>query len=333
MERFIAVDNVCAWPNLTLLPDGTIVAAIYNRPNHGLTEGDVECWISRDGGYFWHKREVPFPRGANENRLNTAAGLNRAGEYILACTGVRLADATFLDIAVGATSDQGASWRIEGGFEKPAGVEYLIPFGAIVLDDDGTLGVCAHSVHKTDGVERFASYYMRSYDHGKTWVEPVLIEKEINETTALSLGGQRLLAAGRTDSQVKDGLTLYRSEDFGKSWSKLRTVTLPNQVPADLILLADGTILLTYGVRNKGHYGLGARISRDGGDTWSGPAALLNFEIATDGGYPSNVQLADGTIVTAYYSNKVPGHHRYHMGVIRWRVESIFGCISSGRGE
>jgi len=35
MERYIAIDNVCAWPNLTALPDGTLAAAIYNRPIHG----------------------------------------------------------------------------------------------------------------------------------------------------------------------------------------------------------------------------------------------------------------------------------------------------------
>ena len=27
MERYIAIDNVCAWPNLTALPDGTLAVA------------------------------------------------------------------------------------------------------------------------------------------------------------------------------------------------------------------------------------------------------------------------------------------------------------------
>ena len=40
MERYVAVDNVCAWPNLTLMPDGAIVAAIFNRPSHGQEEGE-----------------------------------------------------------------------------------------------------------------------------------------------------------------------------------------------------------------------------------------------------------------------------------------------------
>ena len=28
----LAIDNVCAWQNLTHLPDGTIAVVIYNQP-------------------------------------------------------------------------------------------------------------------------------------------------------------------------------------------------------------------------------------------------------------------------------------------------------------
>ena len=31
-ERYIGVDNVCAWPNLTSMPDGAIIATIFNQP-------------------------------------------------------------------------------------------------------------------------------------------------------------------------------------------------------------------------------------------------------------------------------------------------------------
>jgi len=54
MERYIAIDNVCAWPNLTQMPDGTIIATIFNQPTHGGWEGDVECWASEDDGRTWH---------------------------------------------------------------------------------------------------------------------------------------------------------------------------------------------------------------------------------------------------------------------------------------
>jgi hypothetical protein len=38
----VAVDNVCAWPNLTVLPDGTITAVGFNKPGHGGVVGDVD---------------------------------------------------------------------------------------------------------------------------------------------------------------------------------------------------------------------------------------------------------------------------------------------------
>ena len=31
MERYIAIDNVCAWPNLTKMPDGAIIATISTQ--------------------------------------------------------------------------------------------------------------------------------------------------------------------------------------------------------------------------------------------------------------------------------------------------------------
>ena len=78
-------------------------------------------------------------------------------------------------------------------------------------------------------------------------------------------------------------------------------------------------------IRNTGIYaGIGVRVSKDG-ETWGPPSVIFNpgKEGAGDGTYPSTVQLADGTMVTAYYSSGVPAHARYHMGVVRWRIEEI----------
>ena len=74
--------------------------------------------------------------------------------------------------------------------------------------------------------------------------------------------------------------------------------------------------------------GVCAMVSRDEGVTWDAPRMLFNTDVyksntspqGTDGGYPSSTQLADGTIVTAYYCQRIPTHQRYHMGVVRWRL-------------
>ena len=81
-----------------------------------------------------------------------------------------------------------------------------------------------------------------------------------------------------------------------------------------------------------GLFGVVLRLSEDEGRTWSRPAVLVSAPFTdwhkTDCGYPSSVELADGTIVTAYYFGPqkpewarygLPWHQRYHMGVARWR--------------
>jgi hypothetical protein len=87
-----------------------------------------------------------------------------------------------------------------------------------------------------------------------------------------------------------------------------------------LLRLKDGRILLTYGLRERGHQGIGIRISEDEGKTWQAPTRIVNLEGSTDSGYPSSVQLEDGSLVTAYYSNGIAEHRRYHMGVARWAL-------------
>ena len=69
---------------------------------------------------------------------------------------------------------------------------------------------------------------------------------------------------------------------------------------------------------------MGARLSDDQGKTWGSPARLLDFGDAWDGGYPASVELADGTLVTAYYASRIAAHRRYHMGVALWRPEEVF---------
>jgi len=47
----ITARDHCAWPNLKLLKDGrTLAALIFNDASHGHHPGDIECWLSGDGG-------------------------------------------------------------------------------------------------------------------------------------------------------------------------------------------------------------------------------------------------------------------------------------------
>jgi hypothetical protein len=61
--------------------------------------------------------------------------------------------------------------------------------------------------------------------------------------------------------------------------------------------------------------------SDDRGDTWYRPARfILTSDAIHDHGYPSSVQLDDGTIVTTYYAtgNRLHPEIDNHLGVVRW---------------
>ena len=190
----------------------------------------------------------------------------------------------------------------------------VIPFGDIERSPDGSLGVSCYSEGST-------AYFYRSRDDGRTWGEPVIIGADYyNETDILYLDEDRWLAAARTAN--RSPLQLFISDDAGQTWDDRGPLTLPGQHPAQLTRLVDGRILLTYGIRNPGLWGVGARLSNDQGEAWGRPILLVNFGEVKDGGYPSSVQLPDGTIVTAYYCIGIPEHQRYHMGVVRWQPEA-----------
>jgi hypothetical protein len=324
LERYIAIDNVCAWPNLTLLPDGDIVATIFNQPCHGLWEGDVECWSSSDGGAFWRYRGTPAPHEPATNRMNVAAGLARNGDLVVLASG--WGGENFrggsLPVWVCRSADGGATWaHTEGGLGAATDADEPVPFGDIVQLADGTLGVTAYCRGRDQAGERKETHFFRSRDDGMTWDDPIRLGVAGNETDLL-VTTDGLLAAVRS----WDGghLQLYRSTDHGMTWESVRQLTGPREHPAHLLQLDNGHILLAHGTRHRGCYGVGVQVSDDNGASWYTPGQLVNLEDAWDGGYPSSVQLADGTIVTAYYASGVAAHRRYHMGVVRWRLDDVF---------
>lgn len=168
------------------------------------------------------------------------------------------------------------------------------------------------------------TWLLQSKDQGKSWqILSQIGSGDTNETSLLMLAGGKLLAAART--HVDHHLELFESVDDGNSWLEKGHLTLPMQHPADLLQLQNGEILLTYGIRNRGLFGIGGRISKNRGETWSPPFVLIQLGEARDCGYPSSVQLADKTIITAYYSDQDPneGYNGYHMGVLLWQCEEF----------
>ena len=340
MERYVAIDNVCAWPNLTQLPGGVgkeapprspaIVATIFNQPCHGLWEGDVETWASEDGGRFWRLRGTPAPHEPGTNRMNVAAGLAANGDLVVLASGWSHRPRKGAGRAghdppahpllpwICRSGDGGRTWTQTEAIQPPDG-GHAIPFGDIVRLPDGALGACIYSYRPPE--HRACSFYT-SADDGRTWaVRGVIRAHNISETTPLVLPNGELLACGRTRGDQH--LELFRSKDGGANWRFEQAVTSGAQHPGHLLNLADGRVLLTYGDRREGHQGIEARLSADAGQTWSAPARLVELE-PTDLGYPSAVQRDDGAIVSAWYCRGIAAHQRYHMGVAIWTLDELF---------
>ena len=342
LERYVAIDDKCAWPNLTLMPDGSIVAAIFGEPCHQLWEGSAECWISSDGGRLWSFLGVPAQHEPNRTRGDLAAGLTHEGAFVVLCSGRRFApprgepldrprtreERGNQEAVVCRSADGGRTWSRDGAIHYPANVDNAVPFGDVVQLSGNRLAVSCYSAEdsRSEDESGDSAWIYFSDDDGRTWGDARLIGADrYNETDLLVLGEGRLLAASRTARTAET--EIFASDDQGQTWTCRGAVTPSRHMPAHLLQLQDGSVLLTYGVRLRGMLGVCAMISRDEGVSWDHPRVLFNTEVyksdtspqGVDGGYPSSLQLADGTILTAYYCQRIPMHRRYHMGVVLWR--------------
>jgi dienelactone hydrolase len=332
-RRVVAVENVCAWPNLTLLRDGTVAAIFHNDPTHGQHESDVECWASSDG-LKWEKRGVVTQHEPHTARMNHAVGLAKNGVLVVLCSGWsdvqqpgRPKQAAFRDAVlrpwVLRSSDGGRTWTKRDAFPAPDPdwSEY-VPFGDIWTGADGLLHTSCYqrAEHAEPAVNR-CSWHFRSEDDGWTWQRDSIIGPGHNETDIFPLGGRNWLAAARFEHAAVD---LIRSDDDGVTWQSPRRVTSigtgkgHGEVNGHLNRLQDGRVLLSYGVRTAGKQGVCAKLSSDEGRTWTPPLRLAYC--TGDCGYPSSVQLASGSIVTAWYAKQSPEHDGYHMGATVWNA-------------
>lgn len=356
-ERFVAIDDACAWPSLHVLPNGDLSVLIWPHDGHGPNAGAVEAWLSTDHGVKWRKAGVPVPVGRGEARFNVAAGV-ADGQWVALVGGFdqrppyeegmrfwsserkaeALKNSRSLPAAAAVSSDSGRTWTQypEAGFERgPYSDFHLIPYGRVEKLPDGTIGAMLYG----DAV-----FFYVSADRGRSWTRRGIVSPSNpdsrrarrgfhNETTWIVLANGDLFAAARSFPREElmgaQSLDAFRSTDGGVTWKAEPPLALPNQIPADLIRAPDGRLLLTYSSRNPGSRAIWLRFGSPDARHWSQPYLLVDLEGSTesqyptaraDGGYPSTVVAADGTFVTAYYARGIPTHQRYHMGVVRWRI-------------
>ena len=274
--------------------------------------------------------------------MHLAVGIAGNGDLLCFSSGFYVKDGQFKGFSghwLSRSSDMGKNWTVDPDPIVPKGNRGAIPFGRIIRLADNRLAYsCYRSQGKGNPSETWIGF---SEDDGISWTKRTKFGKnDSNESTLLQVADGRLLAAVRThnDHHVK----LCESLNGGKTWREKGPLTLPMQHPADLIALTDRCLLLTYGIRNRGLMGIGARISLDAGETWRPPWVIHQFgDQATDVGYPSTVALdVKGNLLTAFYTDYEPSlgirAERYRVLGMRWSIrdwlhQSLLDSISDGK--
>lgn len=167
----------------------------------------------------------------------------------------------------------------------------------------------------------------RSEDDGKTWTwladiptRPGDDHREYHELHAVEAADGRLLVQIRNHNQPHAGETLQtHSADAGKTWADPYSIGVWG-LPSHLLKLRDGRLLMSYGHR-RAPLGNQVRISEDHGRSWSGPIMLYADGASGDLGYPSTVELDDGTLLTVWYE-VLKGSPLSQLRAARWKLKA-----------
>jgi hypothetical protein len=211
--------------------------------------------------------------------------------------------------------DRGRTWSAPAelptfGFAGVCGrTDYVLGVGG-----DCTLFLTAPSEKKKRREGRV--FAARTQDSGRSWDRLALVGDDPAEgfsimSSSARLGERELVTALRVWTEKLGSIEIHGSADGGVTWS-LRSTPVRDQKkgsPGSLIRLKDGQLFLSYPDRDA--RSICAKLSSDGGRTWSDEHVLRRDAGNWDIGYPRSVELADGRVLTAYYWNDAPAGERY----------------------
>ncbi|MFN0086436.1 MAG: sialidase family protein [Blastocatellia bacterium] len=334
------------WPTIARRAGGELwVAWSGGREGHVCPFGQVHAMVSRDNGASWG-----FPRvlldSATDDR--DAGVIETAKGALLVTTFTSLAYQAQLDKQLAAPAwgpEKLARWKAaharlrdeerggdlgqwlirstDGGKTWSARMPTVVnsPHGPIQLRDGRLLyaGKELWTGEKRIGV-------CESIDDGQTWRWLAEIparkgdhaQPDYHELHAVETASGALIVHIRNHSAVNARETLQtESRDGGRTWSEPHSIGVWG-LPSHLLKLRDGRLLMSYGHRRT-PYGNQARVSADHGRTWSAPILLSGDGIGGDLGYPSTVELADGSLLSVWYE-LMRGSDNAVLRQARWRL-------------
>lgn len=262
------------------LGDGKLLMTYFNHYN-SLYFGERN-WIERSTTPL----TLDMTMGLLEGWKNFTKEQNHAGSYI------RL------------SNDSGFSWS------KAIKVPVSAPHGPIKLKN-GKLLYLGKEFYTEGEYENGAIYAFESDDGGSTWnclskvSNPEGYENnQVFEPYALELPNGRLVgmmrAHGKPYGESTRGILRCFSDDGGRTWTTPETIGICGGYPPHMLLHSSGAVVLTHGSR-VAPFGQRARISYDGCLTFSDEIMISEYASDDDLGYPSTVELSDGSLLTVYY--------------------------------
>lgn len=335
------------WPTLARRKNGQLWL-VYSggRETHVCPFGRVDLMTSNDGGGSW-----TYPRTLLDSAIDDrdAGILETAKGTLLVTTFTSLAYQSTLERAEKAnnwSAERLARWKAvhgrlsaeqrqadlgewifrstDGGltFSTRQPCPLNSPHGPIPLADGRLLYPGKELWH---GRQR--SGVAQSTDDGQSWTwlatiptrpgdDPVQYHELHGVETA---NGQAIVHIRNHNKANPDETLQCESSDGGKTW------TVPHPIgvwglPSHLLRLKDNRLLMTYGYRRP-PFGNQARVSEDHGRTWSEPLTVSADGTSGDLGYPSTVQLEDGSLVSVWYE-AVKGSPRAVLRQARWTIEA-----------
>ena len=174
-----------------------------------------------------------------------------------------------------------------------------------------------------------------STDGGRTWEEIGQVplpegthQRQYHEPHVVELPSGKLIGHIRLEDAAdvpkleRLGIVTFSiaqsvSEDGGRTWSEAEPMNFHGS-PPHLIRHSCGALVCIYGCRLE-PYGQRVAISTDEGASWDYDYILRDDGPDWDLGYPSSVELADGSIFSLYYQ-KVKAGDRCGLLWSRWRL-------------
>ncbi len=337
------------WPTLARTRDGKLLVAYSgNREAHVCPFGQVQLMVSNDDGATWSWPQVVLDSPIDDRDagvLETSRGTIIVTTFTSLAYERILAKAEALSGPGAWTHDRLSAWRsahdrlsaerrkeelgqwlvrsTDGGASWSQRYDTRVnsPHGPVQLSDGRLLyagkelwqpgeraGVCES---KDDGIswQWLADIPLRPGDEYRFY----------HELHAVEAADGRLIVHIRNHSPANEGETLQcHSLDGGKTWSTPETIGVWG-LPSFLLRLQSGRLLMTYGYRRT-PFGIQARTSENAGGSWSEPLVLSVDGASGDLGYPSTVELEDGTLLTVWYE-LLSGSPRAILRQARWRIE------------